>query len=80
MVITQMGALTTQSQLTATMAAETTALVMASINQLTANQMNWFKQKQDMIVQLEERMVHMIQVQELLSNGVMWWQRKLTTL
>ncbi len=33
-----MAALTTQSQLTATAAAETTALVMAVINQLAANQ------------------------------------------
>jgi hypothetical protein len=42
--------------------------------------MNGFKQKQDMVVQLEERMVHTIQVQELLSTGVMWWQQKLMTL
>ncbi len=33
-----MAALTTQSQLTATTAAETTASVMATINQLAANQ------------------------------------------
>jgi hypothetical protein len=37
-VITQMAALTTQSQLTATTAAETTASVMAAINQLAANE------------------------------------------
>ncbi len=38
MVITQMAALTTQSQLTATTAAETSASVAAAINQLNANQ------------------------------------------
>ena len=38
MVITQMAALTTQSQLTASTAAETNALVTAAINQLAANQ------------------------------------------
>ena len=37
-VITQMAALTTQSQLTASTAAETNASVTAAINQLTANQ------------------------------------------
>jgi len=37
-VITQMAALTTQSQLTASMAAETNASVTAAINQLAANQ------------------------------------------
>jgi hypothetical protein len=37
-VMTQIAALTTQSQLSATTAAETTALVAAAINQLTANQ------------------------------------------
>jgi hypothetical protein len=35
------------------------------------------KQKLDMVMQLEERMVHKIQAQEPLSNGVMWWQLKL---
>ncbi len=35
---TQMAALVTQSQLTASTAAETNALVTAAINQLTANQ------------------------------------------
>jgi hypothetical protein len=39
-------------------------------------QMNGCKQKRDMVAQSEERMVHTIQVQELLSNGVMWWQQK----
>ena len=38
MVITQMAALTTQSQLTASTAAETNASVIAAINQLAANQ------------------------------------------
>jgi len=38
-VITQMAALTTQSQLTANTAAETNASVTAAINQLTANQL-----------------------------------------
>jgi hypothetical protein len=38
MVITQMAALTTQSQIMATTAAETTVLVMAAIHQLAANQ------------------------------------------
>ena len=38
MVIMQMAALTTQSQLTASTAAETNALVTAAINQLAANQ------------------------------------------
>ena len=37
-VITQMTALTTQSQLTATTTAETSASVAAAINQLNANQ------------------------------------------
>ncbi len=37
MVITQMAALTTQSQLTATTMAETQASVAAAINQLAAN-------------------------------------------
>ena len=37
-VITQMAALTTQSQLMATTMAETSALVAAAINQLHANQ------------------------------------------
>ncbi len=37
-VITQMAALTTQSQLTASTAAETNASVTAAINRLTANQ------------------------------------------
>ena len=38
MVITQMAALTTQSQLTASTAAETNTLVTTAINQLAANQ------------------------------------------
>jgi len=38
MVITQMAALTTQSQLMATTAAETSALVAAAINQLNTNE------------------------------------------
>ena len=38
MVITQMAALTTQSQLTTSTAAETNALVTVTINQLVANQ------------------------------------------
>ncbi len=37
-VITQMAALTTKSQLTATMVAELNALVKAAINQLAGNQ------------------------------------------
>jgi hypothetical protein len=42
-------------------------------------QMNGIKQKQDMVAQLDERMVHTIQARELLSSGVIWWQLKLMT-
>jgi hypothetical protein len=39
----------------------------------------WIVAKKDMVVQLEERIVHTTQAQELSSSGVMWWQLKLMT-